>query len=150
MGQAAEDARSPHDGLTTGERIRLLRNRRKLTLRELADATGLSFSVIASYEKDATEPSGRAIRALALALGTSADYLLTLKPTPSYVTGKARKRGDRDLRPMPSVQPKDPLAKKGPSQTAFLALTRDGADGAAAALIRGRRVRDVRRPATVG
>ncbi len=83
---------SPHDDLTTGERLRLLRNRKHLSLRELAMQTGVHFTTLAAYERDEASPKGETLRRLAMSLGTSADYLLRLRATPSRNVGKALTR----------------------------------------------------------
>ena len=80
---AQEATVSPHDSLTTGERIRLLRGRRGLSLEELAQQTGIGRTSLSEYERDKRLPPGEVIRVLAITFGTSADYLLRLKPTPS-------------------------------------------------------------------
>lgn len=82
MAQASEEV-SPHDSLSTGERIQVLRRRKRLSLRELGDEVGVHFTTLARYERDEFSPNGEIIRKLALALGTSTDYLLRLRPTPS-------------------------------------------------------------------
>jgi transcriptional regulator with XRE-family HTH domain len=50
---------------------------------------------LSEYEADKRVPSGEVIRTLAIAFGTSADYLLRLKATPSKLSGKrtSAKRG---------------------------------------------------------
>lgn len=89
---AQELAHSEHEVLSTGERIRIFRTRRKLSLRELAEVTGISPSSLSAYERDVSEPSGHALRALSLALGVSTDYLLRLRATPPKLTGKSTGR----------------------------------------------------------
>jgi transcriptional regulator with XRE-family HTH domain len=89
---------SPHDSLTTGERLNLLRRRKKLSLRELADDVGVHWTTLARYERGEMSPTGEVIRSLALALETSADYLLRLKATPSFPTGQNRIKATK--RPM--------------------------------------------------
>ena len=100
---AQEAAQSPHEILTTGERLRVLRKRRRMTLQQLADQTGLGRSSLSEYEGDKAIPSGEAIRVLALALGTSADYILRLKATPSKPSGKRTsvKRGTSGAAELP-------------------------------------------------
>lgn len=95
---AQELAHSEHEVLSTGERIRIFRQRRKLSLRELADVTGISPSSLSAYERDAIDPSGHALRALSLALGVSTDYLLRLRATPPKLSGK-RTRPARPTQP---------------------------------------------------
>lgn len=68
--------------LTIQERIKDLRVERKLTLKELAEQTGLSSSALGSYEADDTKDiSHTAIIKLAKFYGVTADYLLGLTET---------------------------------------------------------------------
>jgi transcriptional regulator with XRE-family HTH domain len=76
---ATEAPQSPHNDLTTGERIRLLRNRKHLTLRQLASEVGVHFTTLAAYERDEASPPGEVLRRVALTLGCSTDYLLRLR-----------------------------------------------------------------------
>lgn len=63
--------------LTIQERIRDLRQEKKLTLEQLADATGLSKSALGSYESNETKDiSHYAIIQLAKFYGVTTDYLL--------------------------------------------------------------------------
>ncbi|HLZ94551.1 MAG TPA: XRE family transcriptional regulator [Candidatus Dormibacteraeota bacterium] len=54
-----------------GERIRSLRETRSLSLKQLADATGLTQSFLSQVERDLTSPSVASLRKIAQALGTS-------------------------------------------------------------------------------
>lgn len=66
-----------YDKLTIQERIRDLRQEKKLTLEQLADATGLSKSALGSYESNETKDiSHYAIIQLAKFYGVTTDYLL--------------------------------------------------------------------------
>jgi len=68
--------------LTIQERIKDLRVERKLTLKELAEQTGLSSSALGSYESDDTKDiSHTAIIKLAKFYGVTTDYLLGLTET---------------------------------------------------------------------
>ena len=72
-----------------GQRIARLRRERGLSQRELA-TTGVSFTYVSRIEAGQRQPSVKAIRALAVKLGVSPEYLETgrdLAPT-----------GDRELR----------------------------------------------------
>jgi transcriptional regulator with XRE-family HTH domain len=82
MAEAAP-APSPHELLTTGERIRWLRRRQHLSQRALADAIGISEQALGNYERDERPLPGEVARALAVELKTTTDYLLRLKATPS-------------------------------------------------------------------
>lgn len=67
---------------TIQERIKNLRVERKLTLKELAEQTGLSSSSLGSYETDeAKDISHYALIKLAKFYGVTADYLLGLTET---------------------------------------------------------------------
>jgi transcriptional regulator with XRE-family HTH domain len=71
MAQAAE--------LTLGERILVLRKRRRWRLEDLAEASGLSTSMLSRYERGLSMPPADALRDIARALGTSPDYLLAFE-----------------------------------------------------------------------
>ncbi len=64
--------------LTIQEKLKDLRLERKLTLEELAAATGLSHSALGSYEVEYKDISHNAIATLAQFYGVSADYILGL------------------------------------------------------------------------
>lgn len=68
---------------TLGERILILRRRRGLTQRELAEATGLNTNTIARVERgDLKDLGGQLVAKLAKALETTADFLLGLSEDP--------------------------------------------------------------------
>jgi transcriptional regulator with XRE-family HTH domain len=58
-----------------GERIKQARKRKKITMSELADRSGLSTSAISRYERGERKPTFDALSALADALDVSAEYL---------------------------------------------------------------------------
>ena len=61
-----------------GERIRERRLKKELTLEQLADAIGSSKSYMWELEnKDVARPSAEKLQAIAQALDTTMDYLLT-------------------------------------------------------------------------
>lgn len=63
--------------MTLGERIHLIRRRRDLTQKALAEQAGLNTNTIARLEQGAIKDlGGRALGRLADALGTTTDYLL--------------------------------------------------------------------------
>src|SRR5687767_8825755 len=72
-----------------GQRIARLRRERSLSQRELA-TTGVSFTYVSRIEAGQRQPSVKAIRALALKLGVSPEYLETGRDLPPT--------GDRELR----------------------------------------------------
>lgn len=57
------------------ERIKQLRKERKITQRQLAEATGLSLSAIISYENNNREPNSKAMSALERYFNVSGSYL---------------------------------------------------------------------------
>ena len=58
-----------------GEKIRKLRKEKKLTLKDIAEATGLSIGYISQLERGAVEPSLASLRKVSEFLGVS-PYLL--------------------------------------------------------------------------
>ena len=71
--------------LTIQERIKDLRVERRLTLKELAEQTGLSSSALGSYEADDTKDiSHYALTKLVKFYGVTADYLLGLSEMKSH------------------------------------------------------------------
>ena len=71
--------------LTIQERLKDLRVERGLTLKELAEQTGLSSSALGSYEADDTKDiSHYALIKLAKFYGVTADYLLGLSEMKSH------------------------------------------------------------------
>ena len=72
----------PASRLTPGERIRILRERRRMRRNELAPIVGVSAKQLGRYERGEGSPQGVTLRRLALALETTADYLLALVDDP--------------------------------------------------------------------
>ncbi|MBQ8428192.1 MAG: helix-turn-helix transcriptional regulator [Clostridia bacterium] len=64
---------------TLGETIKELRVEKGLTQPQLAETIGVSKGMISIWEHDVNEPKATHVKNLAIALGTSADYLLGLK-----------------------------------------------------------------------
>jgi transcriptional regulator with XRE-family HTH domain len=64
------------ENLTLGEKLSLLRKRKKLTQSELSKITGIHLANISKYELDNSMPSLLIFKKLVQALDTSADYLL--------------------------------------------------------------------------
>src|SRR5262245_34654563 len=74
-----------------GRKIRDLRQRRGLTVQQLADASGLSKGFISQVENERTSPSLSTLHDLACALGSSAAYLVVEEePVPSVVRASDR------------------------------------------------------------
>jgi DNA-binding transcriptional MerR regulator/quercetin dioxygenase-like cupin family protein len=65
-----------------GERIARQRKRKRVSLRELAELTGLSPSYISSLERSLSKPSVASLQKLAAALGTNVPTLLGERPRP--------------------------------------------------------------------
>lgn len=61
---------------TLGERLRLLREERKMAQKEIASLLGLTYSAIGKYETDSNKPSSDTIHQLADFFQVSTDYLL--------------------------------------------------------------------------
>ena len=76
-----------------GERVRMLRERHGITLKQLAQISGLSDRYIIQVEQGAANPSLETVRRLALALQTSMTGLLPedVKTIAAEPTGPARK-----------------------------------------------------------
>lgn len=69
--------------MTFGERVHLMRRRRKMTQQALGDAVGVTKATIFRVEKgDFADVKGQTIARMAKTLNVSADYLLGLKPDP--------------------------------------------------------------------
>lgn len=59
-----------------GERIRLLRKEKNMTLRELSDALGVPFTTLGNYEREDREPNFQNFKAIADYFQVSIDYLM--------------------------------------------------------------------------
>lgn len=66
--------------MTIAERIRLTRQQKNLSQKDLADKSGVNIKSLSRYELDASIPPADALKLIADALGVSADYLLNDKP----------------------------------------------------------------------
>ena len=83
--------------LTTGERLKDLRLAHSLTLKELAEQTGLSASALGSYEaNEDKEISPFGITTLARFYGVSTDYLLGLTETKNHPNAALHELGLSD------------------------------------------------------
>ena len=65
--------------MTLGERMKMRRQRLKLTQQQIADAIGLSPQHISAIEQDQRAPSLPFLAKLAEELGVTVDYLITGK-----------------------------------------------------------------------
>ncbi len=62
--------------MTIAERIRLTRQQKELSQKDLADKSGVNIKSLSRYELGSSVPPADALKAIAEALGVSADYLL--------------------------------------------------------------------------
>ena len=62
--------------MAIGQRIKELRNNKKLTQSALADLVNLSYIQVGRYEKGKSTPSAEVLQKLAVALDTTTDYLM--------------------------------------------------------------------------
>lgn len=62
--------------MSVGERIKALRQERKLTLRELSQKADISISFLSDIENGRSNPSLERLKAIAEALNTTVSYLL--------------------------------------------------------------------------
>ena len=65
-----------------GERVHLMRRRRKMTQKELGEAIGVSKTTIFRIESGEFSDASQQIALMARALNVSADYLLGLQDEP--------------------------------------------------------------------
>ena len=73
-----------------GERLRAIRNRRRLTLREVADRAGLSESFLSQVERGRASASIASLRRIADGLGVAmSDLFQPLEPTRARVLRRA-------------------------------------------------------------
>jgi transcriptional regulator with XRE-family HTH domain len=72
--------------------MHLLRKRRGLSLPALAAIVGVSHQALSGYEAGKHEPTSGTLAKIAMALGTSTDYLVGLRhsPTPGKRSGQRR------------------------------------------------------------
>src|SRR5699024_5212315 len=78
-----DDPAGPHsDPVVLGKRLRHFRTRARLTLAQLADATGTTASQLSHIENGRREPRLSLLQALARTLGVSAGDLLEDAPPP--------------------------------------------------------------------
>lgn len=63
--------------MTIAERIRLTRQQKNISQKELADKAGINLKSLSRYELGTSVPPADALKAIADALGVSADHLLS-------------------------------------------------------------------------
>ncbi|NYE56432.1 helix-turn-helix domain-containing protein [Carboxydothermus ferrireducens] len=76
--------------LTLGERIRLIREEKKLTISELAVRVGISVSYLSEIERDTVNPSVATLRRIAEELGVSVADLMGKEHSLGYKLKKLR------------------------------------------------------------
>lgn len=62
--------------MTIAERIRLTRQQKELSQKELSDKSGINLKSLSRYELGSSIPPADVLKAIANALGVSADFLL--------------------------------------------------------------------------
>lgn len=67
-------------GQTFGKRVRLLRERARFSLKQLAEKVGTDEYHVAGWERNMEQPDKAMVLLLAAALGVSTDELLTDRP----------------------------------------------------------------------
>lgn len=88
---------------TIGQRIKYLRNLKKLTQPELAEATGISKGNVSDLENDKVAPSAKALIALSNFLNVSTDWLLTGKDNANKTVENTTSTDNEP--PMPKFDP---------------------------------------------
>jgi transcriptional regulator with XRE-family HTH domain len=66
-----------------GQKIQALRKRKRMTLRQISELSGLSISFLSQVERDLTSPTVISLAHIAQALGVSASYFLPSPPAAS-------------------------------------------------------------------
>jgi transcriptional regulator with XRE-family HTH domain len=84
--------------MTVGQRVREKRREKLLTLKQLAEATGLSLTYLSDVERDRTQSSIKTLRRIAQALGVTVGDLMEGVEDLGGVTDGALPAGLRELR----------------------------------------------------
>jgi len=93
ISQSAEHELEPEEPIGVGERIKKLRELKKLSLGDVAQRTGISEQMLKSIEADATAPPLGTLTKLARALDMKMGYLLTSgEPKPFVITRKDERK----------------------------------------------------------
>lgn len=82
----------PAESVAIGFHLRRERRLKKLLLKDVADATGLSVSLISKIETNKVSPSLSALHKVAKALGTSVSALFAIEETLSQVVCRPEER----------------------------------------------------------
>lgn len=67
--------RTKNDPSTIGGRIKILRQREKITQKQLAEAVGISYGYMADLEQNRKSPSAETVDGLRNVLHTTSDYI---------------------------------------------------------------------------
>jgi transcriptional regulator with XRE-family HTH domain len=78
--------------LQLGARIRALRHSRSMTLRELADAAGVTESFLSQVEREVASPSIASVQRIAAALGLAIAELFVEEPSRGRLVRRAERR----------------------------------------------------------
>lgn len=89
--------------MTIGQRIREVRRERELTLKQLADKSGLTLTYLSDVERGQTRPSLKALLRIAGALEVSMADLLSGVEEFGTATDEALPAGLRELKEDPTV-----------------------------------------------
>jgi transcriptional regulator with XRE-family HTH domain len=81
----------------SGERLKIAREQKGFTQRELGNLLGIKDTQLSRYENDKMEPSARYLELLARHLDVTADYLLGLTDDPRKRFGDTEIAGDEWL-----------------------------------------------------
>jgi len=93
ISRSTEHDLEPEEPIGVGERIRKLRELKKLSLGDVAQRSGISKQMLESIEADATAPPLGTLTKLARALEMKMGYLLTAgEPKPFVITRKDERK----------------------------------------------------------
>lgn len=87
--------------MTIGQRIREIRKQRDKTLKDIADATGLSLPYLSDVERDRTQPSLKTLQRIAEGLEVTTTDLMNGVDDLGVVTDGALPSGLRELKEDP-------------------------------------------------
>ena len=93
ISRSSEHDQEPEEPIGVGERIKKLRELKKLSLGDVAQRSGISAQILESIEADATAPPLGTLTKLARALEMKMGYLLTAgEPKPFVITRKDERK----------------------------------------------------------
>ena len=93
ISRSSEHDQEPEEPIGVGERIKKLRELKKLSLGDVAQRSGISEQILESIEADATAPPLGTLTKLARALEMKMGYLLTAgEPKPFVITRKDERK----------------------------------------------------------